>query len=280
MKPDDLLTMGFVRKYPIDAARLLESMSAQEAGSLLFPLSPGLVAHVLQYVLPITSAAILRVLPENTIIESVTQMSTTSAIGIIQQSDPESQAWILGKLDPKVNASILKAFSFPDRSAGRLADPKILLFTADRTISDAIHWVRGQPRYDTDDLFILDRQYRLLGKVPLRTLLVTDLDYPIDEIMLTHLETLPAETPFDEMLHHEFWQRAHTLPVLDSSHAFLGVIRYQSLLALARTKESTGHTTQLQSDTASSLPEQQDNENYQLRSERQGIPIDLNNPCS
>ena len=262
MRPDDTLAMAFVRKYPIDAARLLESMGTQQAATLLFPFNPELIAHVLQYVLPATSSAILQSLPEKMVIESIPHMSTTAAIGIIRQSDREWQAWILGKLDAKMSSPILKAFSFPDRSAGRLADPRVLIFTADRTISDAIQWVRGQPTYDAEDLFILDRRHRLIGKITLRSLIITDLDCPIEKIMLTNLETLSAELKWEDVLNHRFWQRAHTLPVIDTSEAFLGIIRYQSLLTLTRSKEGTDKSTQLNPEGTHSCNEQAESDDH------------------
>ena len=130
MKPDDLLAITFLQKYPIDSARLLESMNSREIVEFLVTLPSEIVARVLQHALPQTSLALLESMPEKTVVDIVSYMSTTSAISMLSQGEPSWQVGILGKLDTKLHAATLKAFSFPEQSAGRFADPRVLLFTA------------------------------------------------------------------------------------------------------------------------------------------------------
>ena len=237
MKPDDFLAMTFIKKYPIDTARLFESMNAQEASQFLTTLPSEPVASVLQHTLPQTSLRILELLPEKKIIEIFSYISATSAVSILSHGEPSWQVGILGKLDTKTHASTLKAFSYPEQSAGRLADPSVLVFTADRTVSDAILWVQKQPDHETDDMFILNRQQHLVGKVPMRSLLITDPDIRIEKVMIPNLDSLSADLSLEEIRHSPYWQTSSTLPVIDSTQAFLGVIRYHTVLATAKTED-------------------------------------------
>ena len=237
MKPDDFLALTFLKKYPIDTARLLESMNAQKAAQFLTTVPTEAVARVLQYTLPQTSLSILELLPEEKIIEVFSYISATSAISILCHGEPSWQVGILGKLDTKSHASTLKAFSYPEQSAGRLADPGVLVFAADRTVSDAILWVQKQPAHDTDDMFILNRQQQLVGKVTMRALLVTDPDIRIEKVMIPNLDTLSADLSIEEIRHSPYWHTSSTLPVIDSTQAFLGVIRHVTVLDSANIKE-------------------------------------------
>ena len=237
MKPDDFLAMTFLKKYPIDTARLFESINAQEAAQFLTTIPSESVASVLQHTLPQTGLRILELLPEKKIIEVFSYISATSAISILRHGEPSWQVGILGKLDTKNHASTLKAFTYPEQSAGRLADPSVLVFTADRTVSDAILWVQKQPAYESDDMFILNRQHHLVGKVPMRSLLITDPDIRIEKIMQQNLDRLSADLSLEEIRHSPYWQASSTLPVIDSTQAFLGVIRYHTVLASAKTQE-------------------------------------------
>ena len=237
MNPHDFLALTFLKKYPIDTSRLLESMNAQEAAQFLTTLPSEPVARVLQHTLPQTSQSILELLPEKKIIEIFSYISATSAVSILSHGEPSWQVGILGKLDTKAHASTLKAFSYPEQSAGRLADPNVLVFTADRTVSDAILWVQKQPEHKTDDMFILNRQHRLVGKVPMRTLLITDPDTRVEKVMIQNLDGLSADMSLEEIRHSPYWQSSSTLPVIDSTQAFLGVIRSHTVLASAKTEE-------------------------------------------
>ena len=237
MKPDDFLAQTFLKKYPIDTARLLESMNAQEAAQFLTTVPTEAVARVLQHTLPQTSLSILTLLAEEKILEVFSYISATSAISILSHGEPSWQVGILGKLDTKTHASTLKAFSYPEQSAGRLADPGVLVFTADRTVSDAILWVQKHPAHETDDMFILNRQQQLVGKVTMRSLLITDPDIRIEKVMIQNLDTLSADLSLEEIRHSPYWHTSSTLPVIDSTQAFLGVIRHVTVLNSTPTEE-------------------------------------------
>ena len=52
-----------------------------------------------------------------------------------------------------------------------------------------------------------------------------------------HFNTLPADRSLEEIRNSPYWQASTTLPVIDETQTFLGVIRYQSLLGTMRTEE-------------------------------------------
>lgn len=233
MQADEQLALTFLHHYPIEAARLLESMPVEDTAKFFTILPPPIVAGVLQHALPQRSVAILENFSAKNCLEVLLYMSPTAAICLLSQGEPAWQASLLGQLDTKTHSVLLRAFSYPDWSAGRLADRKVLLFASDRTVSDAILWIQQQPTTQTDDLFLLDRQYRMAGRVTMRSLLISDPDSPLDSIMEHPIPALSAECPLNDILASPYWKGAHTLPVLDTSQqAFLGVLRYVDLLNL------------------------------------------------
>lgn len=232
------LTLNFVQRFPLKAARILESLDVQDAASILVCLPEKVAARALQYTAPRTASTILGFFPDTMVIDILTHMPIASAVTALRQGGPSWQAKLLGKFDPSKNSALLKTFSYPDNTAGRLADPHVYLFSADRTISDAILWLHRQPHYETDDIFLLTRQQHLLGKVTLRNLLLGDLDSPLEQVMTHHLPVLSADWYLEEILECPCWKESHVLPVLNSFHIFLGVIRFTSFAQMLQPKDS------------------------------------------
>ncbi|MCB1110689.1 MAG: magnesium transporter [Chlamydiia bacterium] len=95
----------------------------------------------------------------------------------------------------------------------------------EHTVEEALRYLRD--KHITDEIiyiYVVDEERKLIGVVPTRRLLLTELDVPIRDIMGTHLISLKGSQTLQEAM--EFLETHHllALPVVDDHNRLLGVI--------------------------------------------------------
>lgn len=229
MRPEDRLTLAYVRAHPVEAARRLESLPAEEAAAILAPLPAEDVASVLEHVLPAPAASVLQHLPREEALEVMVSLSSPSSLSILRHLEGEVRAQFLDRLEKTHGASVRPALTYPDRTAGSLADPRILTLPPDITAQEALARIRREFRNATYYLYVIDRDTKLTGVVTTKELLAADPQCPVASIMTSEVVTLFAEASVEELLQHPQWRLYHTMPVVDPQGTFLGALRYQTL---------------------------------------------------
>lgn len=237
MHARQLLTLTFFDKYPLEAARLLEAQATTHVAQFLAEFPPPRIAKVVQYILPSIAAAILQALPAEIVTAMLPHMSTASAVSILRRTPHAWQAAVIGQLEAQTSRTLFQALTYPEYSAGHLADPHIPVLTDDRTVSDAIQWIRRCRIEETSDIFILNRLHHLIGRITIQTLIIADLELPLGKIMEPNMDVLQATWSLDHLVSMPQWELTSMLPVINESGAFLGIVRYSSILKAQRDRQ-------------------------------------------
>ncbi len=233
----DELTLAFFRKYPIEGARLLESLSPEATATLLEPLPLHFMARTFQHLHPHSRLAIFKFMDEEGVLEILTNMTPSSTFTTLHLADRTLRAGLLAKMNLRQNASVLKAFSYPEGSAGRFADPHVLTLTGDRTISDAIQWIQTHQDESTDEIYVVDQHHMFQGCISIQKLLIADIDDLLKDVAPPSQQILSASWSMEGISKSPAWLTNHTLPVIDTNKLFLGVIRYSTLLSTQQSKQ-------------------------------------------
>lgn len=240
MEPGDRLTLAYLRAHPVEAARGLELLPPQEAVALLAPFESVDVAQVLEHLLPDAGAALLARLPIDTAADVLSHVISAAAIALLRQCGRELQADLLARLTPDVRVTIQRALTYPENTAGSLADPQILTLAPDLSVEVALARVSRDHRRATYYLYVLDRAAKLAGVVSLKQLLAADPDDLVGTVMSSDFVSVSAASTAEELLAHPNWRVFHTIPVVDRNGAFLGALRYRTLRRLEEKPPATG----------------------------------------
>lgn len=232
MDPGDRLTLAYLQTHPVEAARRLEFLPPQEAVALLAPFDPRDMAVVLEHLLPDAGAALLGQLPIETAAEALSHVTSAAAIALLRQCGRELQADLVTRLTPDVRPTIQLALTYPENTAGSLADPQILTLAPDLSVWEALTRVSRDHRRATYYLYVLDRAAKLTGVVSLKELLAADPNDLVGTVMSSKLVSVSAASTAEELLSHPNWRMFHTMPVVDRNGAFLGALRYRTLRLL------------------------------------------------
>ena len=229
MDPEARLTLEYLKVYPLEAARQLESWSIADIATVIRPLPTQAIVPVMEQFLADLAAAVLNLLPREQAVDIIATLPTASAIGIMRQFDASGQAELFAGLDPTVGPSLRLNLAYPDGTAASLADPRVVTLPPDIPVSTALERIRHDAQRATYYHYVLERDGVLVGLVTTKELLVAEDSQLVASIMRDEVETVKADASEEELLQDPNWRLYHTLPVVDRRGHFLGALRYRTL---------------------------------------------------
>ncbi|HHH83013.1 MAG TPA: magnesium transporter [Chloroflexi bacterium] len=225
-----------------DAVRMLEDLRAADQSDVVSDLEQEDRVALFPYLDPAQSADIVEELEDRDAAELIAQLPVEAAIQILDEMEPDEAADVLGDLPPEQAQAILEQLEdpeevkplllYPDESAGGLMTSEFLVLRRRMTVAQAIQAVR-EWNPDTEaayNLFVVDREGKLIGYVDLPQLLVARPGQRIEEIMDTDVIAVPAGTDREECAELMARYDLVALPVVDDRKAILGVITFDDVM--------------------------------------------------
>lgn len=232
MDAETRLTLEYLKAYPLEALKHLETWTATDIAQVMSPLPPEHVAAVLDHCTDDLAADVLLLLPDEQAAAVIAGLSTPSAIGILRQFDSDRQNRMFALLEPTVGPGLRLRIAYPDGTAGSVADPRVTTLPPDISVSAALERVTRDARRATYYHYVVERDGVLAGLVTTKELLVAAPTDLVATVMRDQVESIAAETLEGEVLQDPNWRFYHTLPVVDRERRFLGALRYRTLKRL------------------------------------------------
>jgi magnesium transporter len=175
--------------------------------------------------------AVLERLPDPVAAQLLAESEPAASVAVLAQLDAAERRRRLDQLDAQVARELAELASYPEESAGRLMDPRVSPLRAGSSVADALARLRAIPRSGLRELFVVDDEGRLAGRVDIQDLAVAEPSASLREItrgVVAAVKDLdPREDVVAALQHHPIT----TLPVLNHVGRFLGVIRQPELVA-------------------------------------------------
>jgi magnesium transporter len=221
-----------LRLHPERAARALERVERTQAACLLEAAEPEIAGPVLEHMTPHDGAATLAAIESGAAARVVGVMSLDVASRLARRLDDEPRARLLAGVPARLRASLDSLLRFPEHTAGALLDPEVLALPADVNAAEALERIRAEPEHARYNVYVVDRDQRLVGVVNLRELLLARPPDLLADLMVRQPLHLAALASRADVLAHPGWKEVHALPVVDEQGAYLGAIRYRTLRRL------------------------------------------------
>ena len=234
-------TLGQVRLTisslaPFDIAYLLES-------------SPPKHRHVLWRLIegPL-QGEVLNELPDELSSTFLKEMDPQEVALITAGLDDDDVADILHRLPESVTSEVLRAMDqqhrtrleavmfYPDDTAGGLMNTDAITIRADITLEVVLRFLRRREIIPemTDNLIVVTRNDSYIGLLPLKTILVSEPNCSVREMMITDRGSIPVEMKDDDVA--RLFERNHWIsaPVIDKNNIFLGRITIDDVVDVIR----------------------------------------------
>ena len=228
----------------------IDSVTLNQVRHTLNNLSPPDVAHQLEtappkfrrilweLVDPEISGEVIHELSDEIQLEFLDEMDSVEVASLTEGLDVDDVVDILQQLPDRVISEVLQAMSTQDRqrvesvltydedTAGGLMDTEVITVRPDTTVDVVLRYLR---RFDeipetTDNLFVVNRDDKFVGNLPLGMLLTSSPTTKVREVMNTEVRGIHVELTDSDVA--QLFQR-HDLvsaPVIDDEHRLLGRI--------------------------------------------------------
>ncbi|MBK6972499.1 MAG: magnesium transporter [Sterolibacteriaceae bacterium] len=232
------LNLRFLLDYPREAARRIETMPAQEVGAMLAAQPVHAVVPVWQSLATDVEQAVFTELPEQRAAELLAEVEPARGAALLSRLDEDERARYIGLLDAQVAAEIRALMQYRADSAGQLMDPRVLAFRGDLTAHEALARLRQAKRRGLRDLYLVDDDGRLDGRVDIQDLALAEPDEVLARIARKIADAVQDTAPREEVVEKMQQDAIADLPVIDFDGRLVGAIR-QAKLASAVQQETT-----------------------------------------
>ncbi len=228
MSLERTLSIRLLSAHPSEAAAVLETMSPDVAASTLVDAPATTIAGVLRRSAPNQAAFVLGQLPPELAQGVIGDLGFDDTADLVRRMDEEPRERFVASLEPELATPLRTLLEFPEGTAGSLMDSRVLALPVDVTAGDAIDQIRRAPDHVRYNLYVVDRERRLVGVLNLRELMLADRDAELGSIARREVLSVEGRADRSVVMAHEAWREAHSLPVVDRQGTYLGAIRYRT----------------------------------------------------
>jgi magnesium transporter len=232
------LAKAYVRLYPGEAARVVETLAADEIVALLSREPAARSTAILERILPDVGAEVLQRMGGENAREVLSKLEPDRAALLLSRLDPEGQAALLQGLDGWLAKELQSLMTYPPGSAGSLMDPRATVTRPESTVAEALDAVHVAGRKRIYDVCVIDEHGHLIGTIALQDLAVADGQEGLEELLRLAPVSVSAMATREELVDLMTQHRLSSLPVVDADNRVVGIIRHDKLIAAAQEEAS------------------------------------------
>jgi len=222
------LVDAYLRLHPDAAARLLESLTPEQANAALGTAAATTAAAVVGRMLPTTAARCLEAREPAYAAELLEKLGSQEAVAVLRHLPNGHKDAVIASLGPQWVIAFRLLLSYPTSTVGAWVEPRVLTLSDDCTAGEARDRIARSDQVTQTRVYVLDRSRHLRGAVRGISLLQVPNRRRLTAI-LEPAEALWARDPLATAQEHPVWERHTEAPVVNRDEEFIGVISYADL---------------------------------------------------
>lgn len=170
---------------PVDITGIIEELGIEESNFLIDQLPPEVQAEVISELDDDVRIEILKVFNVQKIASIISMMESDDAADIIMELPVKTREEIIVEVDDKEKASnIIELLRYEEDCAGGLMAKEVIKAYEHWSVLQCVDEIRRQAEivHKIYSVYVVDENERLVGRVPLKTILISDDNTPINEI--------------------------------------------------------------------------------------------------
>ena len=217
---DILITMN-----PADVAAVFEDMD-ESTLPLLFRLLPKeLAAETFVEMEPESQELLIHGFSDAELKEVVDELYVDDAVDLVEEMPTNVVKRILRSADPEMRRMINEILRYPEDSAGSIMTTEFATLRPKMTVEEAIKRIRrtGVDKETINTCYVTDRG-ELIGALSLRTLILSDPDDVVEDIMEPHV--ISVGTTEDQETGAQMFSKYNfsAMPVVDTENRLVGIV--------------------------------------------------------
>ena len=222
--------------HPADVAYILEGLPLDQRLVIWGLVSPEHEGDILLEVSDAVRETLLADMNSAEIVAAAQNLEPDEIADLAPDLSEEVVQDIIESQDVEDRAQLQSALSYPEGTVGALMDFDVVSIRDDVTVEVALRYLR---RFDelpsqTDALFVVDREDRLQGVLPLKRLLVSDPDVAVASLYDPDVVSFSPESDAEEAAQAFERYDLVSAPVVDGAQKVIGRVPVDAVLDFVR----------------------------------------------
>lgn len=216
----------FEEMYAVDIAEFLEDIP-EERLLVTFRLLPkDLAAETFVELSADTQEALIRAFSDTELKTIIDELFVDDTVDIIEEMPANVVKRILKNTDPAMRVSINEILRYPHDSAGSIMTTEFVDLKASMTVEESFRRIRetGPDKETLYTCYITDANRHLEGLVSVRTLLLSDPQVKLEDIMETNIISVTTVEDKEEVAKCFEKYGFLALPVVDAENRLVGIV--------------------------------------------------------
>jgi len=222
--------------HPADIAHLLESLPSSDRQIVWQHVADDVHGETLIHLNEEARAQLMRSMEAGQLVAATETLDTDDLADILAEMPQPVIQELLLTMEHQDRERLRSVLSYPEDSAGGLMDLETVMVRADVSLDVVLRYLRrrGKIPTATDTLFVVDRENKFLGLLPLTRLLTEEPSQLVINVMQSDVDGIPAETKANEVANLFERRDWITAPVVDAENHLLGRITIDDVVDVIR----------------------------------------------
>ncbi|HJW96974.1 MAG TPA: CBS domain-containing protein [archaeon] len=219
--------------HPADIADLMEDLTYKERELIFNALDKETAAKTMIESEPEVQKDFLKAMKLNNILEILENIPPNHAADIISVMPEHLRNEIFRHMNRDVARKVREILGYPDMSVGSIMHTEFVAVPGDYTAQKAIEFLRKtKPASDKMyRIYVVDKEHKLLGFLPLGTLVTAPAKERIESLMKTKIIKLHTKTSKQDAANALSKYNLFVLPVVDESNVLKGVVKADDVIS-------------------------------------------------
>lgn len=224
----DFITQSLEDVNPADISALLYEFNSEESKYVMDLLSLELQAEIVRDLDTETRVNFLKIYDTAQIISLINLLNSDDAADILNEQPIKIREEVLHGLDPELRLQVIDLLRYEEHVAGGLMAKELIKVRSNWTVVQCIDEIRKQAE-NVDKfyaVYVVDERDKLLGRVSLKDLVISDARKVVSEIIEEDEEIVSVETYLDDTEVADIMRRydLESVPVVNVQGQLVGRI--------------------------------------------------------
>jgi magnesium transporter len=223
--------------HPAEIAHLIESSPAAQRKIIWELVDPQNEGEVLVELGDDVRANLIEDMDTGELLEAVQGLEVDDMADFLQSLPDAVILETLAGMDRQERDRVEAVLGYPEDTAGGLMNTRIITLRADVPVEVVLRYLRNKKQLpnNLDSIFVVDKNNKFLGVLPITTLLTAQQDINIQEIMDTQRQAIPADMSSHDVAKLFEDRNLISSPVVDeNTHKLLGRITIDDVVDVIR----------------------------------------------
>jgi magnesium transporter len=222
--------------HPADVAHILEALPLEDRLNLWELVKADRDGDILLEVSDSVRQSLIADMDSRELLAAAEQLDTDELADLAPDLPKDVLQDLMDSLDTLNRERLQSTLSYPEESVGALMDFDIITIREDITLEVALRYLRrlGSLPDHTDKLFVVDRNDILQGVLPLKRMVVNDLEANVADIMAADAVMFHPEDIADDAAQAFERYDLVTAPVVDANNKLVGRLTVNEVMDYIR----------------------------------------------